>query len=228
MDVSISLSGPLALMVLKVPVLGGLGLLMIALVLVGWPRGTFGHLDMWQKLGWVIAIVVGTVTFVVTDMIGLACVLLLMGSIAFSKLGWDSIMLAVAMRDWPLARGQVVKSKVIRKRSNSSGDSGLVYHSKIKYVYEVMGETYEGGRIYFGRPNGFAWRERLAVAKYPVGAEVDVYYDPEAPEVAALEMSLGKPGTYIAFIMGLVGTGLMGMITVIYVTERINELVALF
>ena len=56
-------------------------------------------------------------------------------------------------------------------------------------LYPVGGETHESEAIKFGGQAAMsrAFAEPL-VAKYPIGARVDVYYDPHDPKNAVLEL----------------------------------------
>ncbi len=94
---------------------------------------------------------------------------------------------ASAMQTWPSAPGNIVESEL---RSRKRG-SRRIYYPHIVYQYNVMGQTYTGKRISPGTDSGSS-RARELVAKYPPGAPVRVYYDPQNPSDAALEIDLSK------------------------------------
>jgi hypothetical protein len=94
---------------------------------------------------------------------------------------------ASAMQAWSSAPGSIVESELrSRKRSRRR-----IYYPHIVYQYTVMGQTYTGKRISPGVDSGSS-RARELVAKYPPGAPVTVYYDPQNPSDAALEKDLSK------------------------------------
>ena len=87
-----------------------------------------------------------------------------------------------AAQDWPATRGLVLTSEV----RDGGPDSG--WYAKIIYRYEVGGRVYENSRIAVAVEYGdhsFQANERLA-ARFPVGAQVSVYYDPQNPADSAL------------------------------------------
>jgi hypothetical protein len=89
---------------------------------------------------------------------------------------------ASAMQTWPSAPASIVESELRSRR---------IYYPHIVYQYNVMGQTYTGKRISPGPESGSS-RARELVAKYPPGAPVTVYYDPQNPSDAALERDLSK------------------------------------
>jgi hypothetical protein len=94
---------------------------------------------------------------------------------------------ASAMQTWPSAPGSIVESELrSRRRGNRR-----IYYPHIVYQYNVMGQTYTGKRISPGPESGSS-RARELVAKYPPGAPVTVYYDPQNPSDAALERDFSK------------------------------------
>jgi hypothetical protein len=108
---------------------------------------------------------------------------------------------AKASRDWPSVPGVITRSAVATKRS----DGKTMYSSDVVYRYQVEGRELTCNSVFFG---GNTSSSNSAAAynvtgRYPEGAEVDVYYEPENPANAVLE-----PGTrwqsYIVFGIGLV------------------------
>lgn len=89
-------------------------------------------------------------------------------------------------QSWPSTSGVVLSSSVqVRRSHNSSSEYPVVV-----YQYEVDGKSYQGQRVKASdkfisvRIMGEA---RATVARYPVGARVSVYYDPNNPSESALE-----------------------------------------
>lgn len=89
---------------------------------------------------------------------------------------------------WPAAGGRIVESRVEEKRL--PGDRPNVrFAPRITYEYTVDGHTYRSDRIAFAEVFWSLARRAAAakVARYPAGAEVTVYYDPQRPDQAVLE-----------------------------------------
>ncbi len=85
---------------------------------------------------------------------------------------------------WPTAAGRVVASGVEAYRvAVAFGPSRVRYKSGVVYAYEVGGREYAGDRLTLGVTvtasfPGYAAR---VAARYPVGREVAVHYDPRDP-----------------------------------------------
>lgn len=116
-------------------------------------------------------------------------------------LGWPVLQNAKASQQWPSTKGAVTASEVIRSRS----DDGVQYKPEILYNYRVGKEDYQQGNIRYDgdwSTSSSTYANRM-VQKYPVGKQVDVYYDPDDPFEAVLE-----PGTSWASY-SLIGFGLI-------------------
>ena len=97
-------------------------------------------------------------------------------------------------RNWPTAPGTIVVSQLITGTDVHHAELRDVpvittYGAKIRYSYTVDGRPYNGGRVgWTGR--GMARTDHYArkrMAKYPVGKQITVYYQPGKPENAVLE-----------------------------------------
>lgn len=113
---------------------------------------------------------------------------------------------------WPSTPGKVIESKVEQQRSGGGRQldldgpvmEGNVYTwaAEIRYEYSVEGKDYVGSRIQLDDMdvNDRSRAEGIA-AGYPVGKEVDVYYDPDRPDIAVL-----VPGTMGMVVVTAVGS----------------------
>jgi hypothetical protein len=93
----------------------------------------------------------------------------------------------VASRAWPVAAGEIVVSTVDVPRTHDSDDA-TDCTARIRYRYRVAGKDYESDSVTPG--GGAMLRRQFAeelVTRYPLGAQVDVTYDPQAPQSAVLE-----------------------------------------
>ncbi|PWB71040.1 MAG: hypothetical protein C3F07_15595 [Anaerolineales bacterium] len=127
--------------------------------------------------------------------------LIVIGAMCFSALLVDGILFGIiyATRrgvakaaNWSSTMGTVTFSTVERR---SSGD-GYSYYPVVNYTYQVMGQMLQGDRIMPGPRSGGSGAHKV-VARYPIGAQVMVYYDPNNPSEAVLER--GMPG-YIKWL----------------------------
>jgi hypothetical protein len=98
---------------------------------------------------------------------------------------------AIATLDWPHAPGRVTASYICNTTIPNGDYVAEAYEPQVSYSYEVAGATYHGVRISFANLID-ANKERVTgfLAKYPLGAEVQVAYDPADPKESVLEQSL--------------------------------------
>jgi len=89
---------------------------------------------------------------------------------------------------WPSTMGTVTSSR-IELRSSSEG--GSTPYPIVNYAYQVMGQPYQGAKVMPGPEKGGSGARKV-VERYPAGAQVMVYYNPEKPSKALLER--GTPG----------------------------------
>lgn len=118
---------------------------------------------------------------------------------------------ANASQNWPQVTGTITSSEFIERQAETS-DRVPLYDARIRYHYEVDGESYRSDRVAFGT---YASSDATAaydlVNRYPGGAPVTVYVDPADPSSAVLEPGVG---TGIRVVIG-VGAGItvIGLIT---------------
>eukprot|EP01035_Chromulina_nebulosa_P036371 gene36371-48991_t len=114
-----------------------------------------------------------------------------------------------AARDWPSTPGKVVVSaaevrdvEVIDDSRNDRRGHEQRNFANIVYEYTVSGQKLRNSRVSIGEDRGnFEVAETLA--RYPVGTDVIVYYNPRHPRDAVLERDLPK-GTAGCLIWGIV------------------------
>lgn len=109
----------------------------------------------------------------------------------FASLAYNLLRLRrqmAASKTWIKAEGEIIASEAKIPLSHVSDDQDDV-NAVIRYRYRVGGQTHESEAIKFGGQAAMsrAFAEPL-VAKYPIGARVDVYYDPHDPKNAVLEL----------------------------------------
>lgn len=101
---------------------------------------------------------------------------------------------AEASQAWTSASGRITESYVRREDStDSDGYPQTYYYPEVRYEYDLLGATFTGDKIAFGTKTGNSGQKKAqeALAQYPVGKSVTVYYDPNNREEAVLERRVG-------------------------------------
>ena len=118
--------------------------------------------------------------------------LLTVGIIVFVLVILNAIFLGIiffmrrkmaAVSTWPSTIGTVVMS-TIEQRSSSEG--GYTDYPVVQYSYQVSGQMYQNMKLAPGPEVGGSGARKV-VAKYPAGAQVMVFYNPQNPSDAVLE-----------------------------------------
>ena len=146
--------------------------------------------------------------------------LLTVGIIAFVLLILNVIFLAIiffmrrrmaAVSQWPSTMGAISTSYLERR---SSSDSGYTNYPVVQYSYQVGGQTYQGMKIAPGPEVGGTGAGKV-VARYPAGAQVMVFYNPQNPSDAVLETK--APAQWIMWLILIVfDVALCGVIPIIW------------
>lgn len=115
---------------------------------------------------------------------------------------------AKEVESWPTTQGTIVRSEMAVMLDN--------YKVHIEYVYQVDGKSYRSPEV---RTRGTAGKHRSDVAplilKYPVGQEVQVYYNPANPSDAYLE-----PGVDVVNYIIIVSPVLFGLLALAYLFDK--------
>ena len=115
--------------------------------------------------------------------------------------GWTIIRRSRKTRSWPSVAGAIVESLPYSKHD--------AHMPHITYQYIINGRAILNTLTI---PAGVTPSEEFAksyVKKFPAGAQVQVYYDPENPEKTTLEPGLAS-GDWLVFALG-VGASLLGI-----------------
>jgi hypothetical protein len=115
-------------------------------------------------------------------------------------MGLAALLMAIASyrrfkeaRSWPRVTGKVIVSKLGLYEDNTGDGSARRSHRPvIEFVYRVDGKDYRSRQRQLGTDTGGSksWAETIN-AKYPVGAAVEVRYNPANSGDAALEIPMG-------------------------------------
>ena len=128
--------------------------------------------------------------------------LIVIGSMCFSVLLVDGILLGIIFitrrkvaqaSAWSAVMGTVTSSTLEWRRGSKGGSTA---YPIVQYSYQVMGQAHQGNKIMPGPESGGSWAHKV-VERYPAGAQVMVYYDPQNPSDALLERNM--PG-YITWL----------------------------
>jgi Protein of unknown function (DUF3592) len=98
---------------------------------------------------------------------------------------------------WPRVRGEVLEARPVW---SSSPRAGKAYWPTIHYRYSVGGGTFSGDRVSFRPSYGRAEAEE-AVAKFPAGSPVSVWYRPGDPGRSVLEPDTWRAGLAMVFLV---------------------------
>ncbi len=134
--------------------------------------------------------------------VGALCLLIGLGSLGF---GWVSYQADQAAKQWPVVEGQITEASVRESTSRDSG--GYEKHHftpEVVYEFQVEGESYTSNRLTpsFQTSYSDATEAQAVLATYPKGLRVEVHYDPQDPNQAALDVEGGSPAAWLAGILG--------------------------
>jgi hypothetical protein len=122
------------------------------------------------------------------------------GSIA--SCGVVQIQEGSAMQSWTRGDATVLTSQV-RRQKHTDLDY-LV--ADVSYRYSADGREFTNDRIQLGAAiRGTVTELETVINRYPVGATVDVYYDPDSPASAVLERAVPSSSRVLLGIGGLFG-----------------------
>jgi len=150
--------------------------------------------------------------------------LLTVGIIVFVLFILNAIFLAVIyfmrkkmaeVSQWPSTMGNVVMS-TIERRSDSEG--GHTDYPVVQYSFQVNGQAYQSTKRAPG-PEVGGTGARGVVAKYPAGAQVMVFYNPQNPSDAVLERK--APALWVMWlILVIFDCTLCGVIPILWYSMR--------
>ncbi|NUO64728.1 MAG: DUF3592 domain-containing protein [Gemmatimonadaceae bacterium] len=109
------------------------------------------------------------------------------------------------MTAWPSVRGRVTGSSLVADRIPME-DGSRAYHPQVSYEYVVAGREYRGERRSLINVGGSGLARGVAqrvLARYPLGSEVVVFYDPQDPSAAILERPDPVAGPTALFALGV-------------------------
>lgn len=115
---------------------------------------------------------------------------------------------------WPSTLGTVTLSTIEMRRNN---DGGSTPYPVVHYDYRVMSQPYQGNRVMPGLAVGGSGARKV-VERYPAGAQVTVYYNPDKPSEALLERSMPGYLKWLWIILVILDVFLCGLAAVLLFT----------
>ena len=116
---------------------------------------------------------------------------------------WRGRNQVAAGKTWARTKGEIIASEAVAEGSHTDDDD-CDCTATVRYRYAVGGKTYESDRIAFGGdPHTTRMLAGQIVAKYPVGAQVDVFYNPTRPSSAVLEARSAASAAFYAMVIVL-------------------------
>src|SRR5262249_46581455 len=114
------------------------------------------------------------------------------------------------------AKGRIVVSTIeTRRKTDSDGDRTTTNAHAVEYTYRVNGIDYRSRQIKLGTTVSGSQRYAAKVAaRYPLGRDVEVRYDPKNPSQAALEAS--AQAYWLILVVAIVVFGIAVMATGVF------------
>ena len=115
--------------------------------------------------------------------------IVIVASLIFGYVCYGNYRYSQQAKHWPSVTGTVTASAVVREGGRLGG-----LRPDIHYRFTLNGQVYQGDRLTFGGDHSYYLSDPAPfVAQYPVGKEVDIYYDPKDPNNSLLFPQLNSP-----------------------------------
>lgn len=131
----------------------------------------------------------------------LGIIFIIAGGITFFLFALPPLQYANTSKSWPSVSGEVIKSEI----DTWQKDGKTHYTPKIVYTFTVDGKKLTSSKITVGDSpfdSNISPAKRVQ-AEYPVGKQVDVFYDPEVPSSSALKPGIQKNDIILGGITGI-------------------------
>ena len=123
---------------------------------------------------------------------------------------------SLGSRSWPRTVGTLVSTEVKRTLTNDIPVNSVSYEPCVKYTYSVRGQQNEHDKLTAAVTPGIREPAGAAaiVARYPVGHQVTVFYNPADPGDAVLVAGGSSGNWYFVLIGGaLLVASVLGLIS---------------
>jgi len=119
---------------------------------------------------------------------------------------WKNISKAKKSEAWPKIDGVITSSDSMNNKENLMPE--------IEYSYQVDEQTHTGKLELATSDVAMPGHAEKHAEKYPLNSTIEVYYDPENPEVSTLEPGVRKDDWFIFWLC--VGSLLTGVIFIFF------------
>ena len=100
---------------------------------------------------------------------------------------------------WPFTEGEIID----QKEAVIYGSDSTVEYLRPCYKYRVNDEAFTSDTIKIGSTaKGYALGGGNVATRYPLGARVNVYYNPRNPKIATLETGVSVPSVIFGSVFG--------------------------
>lgn len=140
----------------------------------------------------------------------LGCLGLSILGVVFGGIGGWGIYQQLRVRDFLSVEGVVTHSEVVVDWNSD----GTTYYPDIHFRYTVGGREYNKGTYHIHQTSTGGRRgKQKIVRQYPVGADVQAWYDPRDPDTAVIDRSF----SIFPVIFLVIGLAVLGVIVVVCV-----------
>lgn len=133
----------------------------------------------------------------IITIVSISCVLIILNSVFLGIIYFMRRKMA-AVSQWPSTMGTVNASYLERR---SDGEGGSTNYPVVQYSYHVGGQSYQSSKYAPGPEMGGTGAGKV-IARYPAGAQVMVFYNPQNPSEAVLERK--APAQWLMWLLLIV------------------------
>jgi len=143
--------------------------------------------------------------------VGIIGVVLVILNVVFLAILFFMRRRMATVSQWPATLGTVHTSHLEQRHSS---DSGYTNYPVVGYSYQVSGQAYQSTKLAPGPEVGGTGAGKV-VARYPAGAQVMVFYNPQNPSEAVLERK--APAQWLMWLLLVIfDCALCGIIPVLW------------
>ena len=133
----------------------------------------------------------------IITIVSITCVLIILNSVFLGVIYFMRRKMA-AVSQWPSTMGTINTSYLERR---SDGEGGSTNYPVVDYSYQVGGQSFHSRKYAPGPELGGTGAGKV-VERYPAGAQVMVFYDPQNPSDAVLERK--APAQWLMWLLLIV------------------------
>ena len=138
---------------------------------------------------------------------------------------------AYSSSNWPSTTGTIIRSDLGSRTISKQSSDRTLYWAEVEYEFEVNGGQYQSNHI---RLDGLRSGPHVGtgvdhaskiLANYPVGAEVNVFYDPNNPSKATLEAGFSSTNLLIpsfSLVLTMIGLFLLRWMIIFLVVLQLS------